>query len=156
MSAVLMTRKFLRQLAREQKRAADLADYQKLLAEYGITDADRLEADASGVYEEIESGREGIYYHIAKSEIIGKGCYASIDFAPFQTVGVHTTDAMIITGLGQFTNHGHRPNCRLEWRWPNYAGPLVTMIAITPIYQGEELTIDYRSIVGRQFRKVDA
>jgi len=143
-----MSRRQRRRWARMTKSAYDIQSYERVLEEYGITDADRQIVDAEGSYAD-EDTDLGDSYEIDRSEIEGKGAYAAMDFEIDDVVGRHTTREGLITPLGRYLNHGNRPNCRLEW-----ANAAVVVFAISVIYAAEELTIDYQTIVERQFRKV--
>lgn len=85
-------------------------------------------------------------YEIAESPIHGKGVFAVTKIKKGATIG---TPLVVLYGfwvyitpeLGKWLNHSWEPNARLvkvqgmlEW----------DLIALKPIYAGEEITMDYR------------
>ena len=79
---------------------------------------------------------------IQKSDIDGLGIFATKDIKKNINLGVmhHITEFnnVIRTPLGGFINHNNTPNCKTF-----YEGRLISIITLTDIKAGEEITLKY-------------
>ena len=84
------------------------------------------------------------YLTINSSKINGLGLFAVDDIKKSTNIGIshvadrHFANGYIRTPLGGFINHSTTPNCKTF-----YEGRLISIITITDIKIGEELTLRY-------------
>ena len=84
------------------------------------------------------------YLTIKSSEVEGLGLFAvesikkSINLGTSHVADVHFANGYIRTPLGGFINHNDTPNCKTF-----VEGRLISIITLTDIMEGEELTLKY-------------
>ena len=84
------------------------------------------------------------YVTIKSSPVEGLGLFAvepirkSIDIGISHVADRHFKNGYIRTPLGGFINHSNTPNCRTSLE-----GRLVSIITLTDIKEGQELTLKY-------------
>jgi SET domain-containing protein len=84
------------------------------------------------------------YLTIKSSSVEGLGLFAvepikkSINIGISHVKDIHFANGYIRTPLGGFINHSNTPNCKTL-----YEGRLISVITITDIKAGEELTLYY-------------
>ena len=84
------------------------------------------------------------YLTINSSKINGLGLFAVEPIKKSTNIGIshvkdlHFANGYIRTPLGGFINHSNTPNCKTF-----YEGRLISIITITDIKIGEELTLHY-------------
>ena len=84
------------------------------------------------------------YLTIKSSSVEGLGLFAvepikkSINIGISHVKDIHFANGYIRTPLGGFINHSNTPNCKTL-----YEGRLISVITITDIKAGEELTLCY-------------
>ena len=84
------------------------------------------------------------YLTIKQSSVDGLGLFAvepikkSINIGISHVKDIHFTNGYIRTPLGGFINHSTTPNCKTF-----YEGRLISIITITDIKTGDEITLNY-------------
>jgi SET domain-containing protein len=84
------------------------------------------------------------YLTVKPSEVEGLGLFATDPIKESQNLGtshvadVHFKNGYIRTPLGGFINHSNTPNCKTFKE-----GRLISIITLTDITEGEELTLKY-------------
>ena len=84
------------------------------------------------------------YLTVKSSSVDGLGLFTTEPIKKSQNLGIshvahrHFTNGYITTPLGGFINHSNTPNCKTF-----VEGRLISIITITDIKEGEELTLKY-------------
>ena len=89
-------------------------------------------------------------YNIKKSDINGKGVFASKDFEKGELVGMAVTDEEAVTDtvnfrdartkLGKYLNHQNKENAALKSE-----NNTLNIYTNVPIRKGEEITVNYKN-----------
>jgi hypothetical protein len=125
-------------------RQSDVADYNKFLEEFGLTE-EQARAATERTDNVIPMSFGTYKFKVGQSNIEGKGIFATADFQPGEQIGV-AREGKNRTALGRYTNHSAIPNAKPVLG----ADETIYLEAITKIdgclggHDGDEITIDYR------------
>ena len=117
---------------------SEVEDYNDLLKSLGISDNDVINMMCRGFYFEQEQHNE--FIEILDSRIHGKGLFAKDK--------IETGKQWIASfknckyPCGRVINHSPKPNCKFV-----FDGDFIFCVTIKPVKIGEELLVDYRSIL---------
>ena len=116
--------------------AADKADYKAVLMESGISE-EFARAASEFLPDQITDAQDGVY--VGPSPREGMGVFADKEFVDGDLIGAIRKGYMR-TQMGRYMNHSAMPNARFI-----LSGDGIDVIATMPIFQGEEITVDYRN-----------
>ena len=126
-------------------RAADIADYKKVLEEYGYTE-EQVQQEVQSEEDQIPFPDGGYMVATGKSSIQGRGLFATGNFKEGDIIAPGSIGGRR-TPAGRYTNHSINPNADLL-QLPNGDIQLVARREITGMkggQLGEEITINYRN-----------
>ena len=116
-------------------------DYEQLLQQHNLTqetvNALMVEAYIDGT---VDVGQDKVV--IRESAISGKGCYSLVAMGTGDTIAVASV-GLSGTPAGRYTNHSPEPNAECT-----KIGKTTYFIALRPVAAGEEITVNYRQVLG--------
>lgn len=115
-------------------------DYKEMIAQHGLSE-DTIQKLMTTAYVDglLDTGQEKVM--IADSQINGRGCYALVAMGEGDTIAVASVGQRG-TAAGRYTNHSPEPNAR-----PEKVDDTGYFIALRPIAEGEEITVNYRQVL---------
>jgi hypothetical protein len=127
-------------------RLLNIADYKAMLNEIDMTEEEiRLQVDNDYDMVEMPIGYENIL--IKPSNIQGQGLFSAIKLFKGCAIGPARINGLR-TPMGKYANHAVNPNAKIVIKNND-----AEVVAIKDIEAGEEITVNYRSVITERFDK---
>lgn len=124
-------------------RSDDNKDYEKLLIEYGFTE-ETVRKQSEDMEDQTPMPYGDYKFLISKSEIEGRGVFASANISGGEVVGQAKINGKR-TPIGRYTNHSNHPNAKMVGNnWDIYMVAIQDILGCRGGFNGEEITTDYR------------